>query len=397
MLHRFIACVFALVTFAATGCQAVDRDAVPAVAVAPAPAPDTYRVYIGTYTGKDSKGIYVCELDMKTGTLSEPRLAAETKSPSFLAVHPNNNWLYAVGEVSEWQGQKTGGISAFAIDAKTGTLTLLNAQSSRGTGPCHLVVDKSGSCVLVANYGGGNVAALPILEGGKLGEATGFNQHVGASVNQGRQKEPHAHSINVSPDNRFAFAADLGTDKVYVYKLDAKKGTIEPNDPPAASVAPGSGPRHFAFHPSAKFAYVINEMTQTVTAFTYDAKAGVLKDVQTISTVPAEHKGNSTAEVQVHPSGKFLYGSNRGHDTLAIYSIDQSTGKLTVVGHQPIGGKTPRNFGIDPSGQYILAAGQSSASVVVFKVDMATGKLTETGSRVTVGSPVCVKFVPVSK
>ena len=381
MLHRLLACVLSLALFSATGCQAA--------------GPDTYRVYLGTYTNKDSKGIYVCELDMKTGTLTEPRLAAETRSPSFLAVHPNNQWLYAVGEVSEWQGEKTGGVSAFAIDAKTGSLTLLNAQSSRGTGPCHLVVDKTGSCVLVANYGGGNVAALPIEKDGKLGEATGFNQHTGSSVNQSRQKGPHAHSINVSPNNDFAFAADLGTDKVYVYKLDAKKGTIEPNSPDAASVAPGAGPRHFAFHPSGKFAYVINELHQTVTAFSYDAKTGVLTEVQTISTVPGEVKGNSTAEVQVHPSGKFLYGSNRGHDTLAIFAIDQSTGKLTAVGHQPIGGKTPRNFGIDPTGTYILAAGQNSASVVVFRVDQATGKLTETGSRITVGSPVCVKFVPV--
>jgi 6-phosphogluconolactonase len=354
------------------------------------------RVYFGTYTGGDSKGIYVSDLNLADGHLSEPRLAAGTVSPSFLAIHPKGELLYAVSEIEDFEGKKTGGVGGFAIDPKTGLLTALNKQPSRGGGPCHLVVDATGRNVLVANYGGGSVASLPIDENGRLGEATGFAQHQGSSVNERRQSAPHAHSINVDPNNRFAFAADLGLDKVLVYRFDAAKGSLEPNDPPAAEVAPGSGPRHFAFHPSGKFAYVINEIFLTVTAFAYDDDKGTLTELQTISTLPdgvERTDKDSTAEVQVHPSGKFLYGSNRGHNSLAIFSIDEKTGRLTHVGNQSTGGKTPRNFGIDPTGKYVLAANQASDTVVVFRVDMKTGKLEPTGQKLAVPAPVCVKFL----
>ena len=352
------------------------------------------RVYVGTYTGGKSKGIYVVELDPATGALSAPVLAAQTANPSFLAIHPSHRFLYAVGELDNFKGKKGGAVTAFAIDPKTGKLTQLNQQSSRGNGPCHLVVDAKGKNVLVANYGGGSVAALPIDADGKLREASSFIQHKGSSVDRGRQEGPHAHSINLDAANHFAVAADLGLDKVLVYKFDADKGTLTPNAPPSASVPPGSGPRHFAFHPDRRHAYVINEMKSTVTAFDYDADNGVLKPVQTLSTLPEPVKGNSTAEVQVHPSGKFVYGSNRGHNSIAIFTVDAKTGRLTAAGHQATGGKTPRNFGIDPTGKWLLAANQDSGTITVFRIDARTGKLEPTEHKAEVGMPVCVKFIP---
>ena len=351
-------------------------------------------VYVGTYTSAKSEGIYSFRMDLESGALSPAGVTTGVKNPSFLAIHPNRKFLYAVSEVEDSDGKKTGGVTAFAIDAATGKLSKLNAQSSEGAGPCHLVVDQSGKCVLVANYGGGSVASLPIGGDGKLAKAASAIQHKGSSVKPGRQAAPHAHSINVDPGNRFAVAADLGLDKVLVYRLDAGKGTLTPNDPPSTSVAPGAGPRHFAFHPTGRFAYVINEITCTVTAFAYDGQRGTLKETQTITTLPHEVKeGYSTAEVQVHPSGNFLYGSNRGHDSIAIFSIEQRTGKLTAVGHQATGGKTPRNFAIDPTGQYLLAENQGSDTIVVFRIDQKTGELKPTGNEVDVPSPVCVKFL----
>jgi 6-phosphogluconolactonase len=353
------------------------------------------RVYVGTYSSASRDGIFLLNLDLGTGELTKVGATSGVENPSFLAIHPNRKFLYAVCEVNEVDGKKGGGVSALAIDPKTGGLTLLNQQSSVGSGPCHLVVDKAGKNVLVANYGGGSCCVLPIGGDGKVGEASSFVQHKGTSVDKGRQEAPHAHSINLDAANHFAFCADLGLDQVLVYRFDAAKGLITPNDPPFAAVAPGSGPRHFALHPNGKFAYVINEMKLTVTAFAYDAQKGVLKELQTISTVPAGIKteGFSTAEVQVHPSGKFLYGSNRGHDSIAIFSIDQATGKLTSLGQEPTGGKTPRNFGIDPSGAYLLAENQDSGSIVVLAIDPSSGKLKPTGHTIEVPSPVCAKFL----
>jgi 6-phosphogluconolactonase len=357
---------------------------------------ETVLVYVGTYTGGPSKGIYLFRMDPETGAVTAAGLAAETANPSFLAIHPGRRFLYAVGEVGEFGGKKTGAVSAFSVDPATGKLALLNQQPSQGAGPCHLVVDGQGKNVLVANYGGGSVAVLPIKADGSLEPPSCSFQHQGSSVNPQRQKAPHAHSINLDPAGRFAFAADLGLDKVLVYKFDPSLGTVIPHEPPAAPVAPGSGPRHFAFHPSGRSAYVINELANTVTVFSFDAAKGVLTEIQTVSTLPADFKGTSyTAEVVVTPDGKFLYGSNRGHDSLAIFSIDAATGKLTSVGHQPTGGKTPRNFAIDPGGRFLLAANQNSDTVSVFRIDPSSGKLQPVGAPFAAPKPVCVRFLPV--
>lgn len=352
------------------------------------------RVYVGTYTGKGSKGIYAFEFNLRTGEATQPRLVAETPNPSFLAIHPNLRFLYAVNEI--WGGGREGTVSAFAIQPD-GSLRFLNQRPSKGVGPCHLTVDKTGKFVLVANYGSGSVAVLPILPDGSLGEATCSIQHEGKSVNPQRQEGPHAHSINLDPANKFAIVADLGIDKLLVYRFDAAKGTLEPNDPPFVATAPGAGPRHVAFHPSGKFVYAINELNSTVTAYRYDASKGVLTEIQTVSTLPEGFSGaNTTAEVQVHPSGRFLYGSNRGHDSVAVFAIDEDTGKLSPLGHYPTQGRTPRNFGIDPTGNYLFAANQDSDDIVVFRIDAQTGKLEPTGKVVKIPTPVCVKFAPAN-
>lgn len=359
-----------------------------AVLVASAAGAAEYRVFIGTYTGPNSQGIYTGRFDTKTGKLSELTLAGETANPSFVAVHPNRKYLYAVSEASG------GTVSAFSIDAASGKLTLLNSVSSHGSGPCYVRVDNTGKDALVANYGSGSFAVLPIGSDGKLREASSFIQDTGHGSNPKRQEKPHAHSLNQSPDNKFAVGADLGLDKVFVFRFDPVKGTLTPNDTPFAEVKPGSGPRHFAFHPSAKFAYVTNEIASTVTAFTWNRPSGALREIQTISTLPQDFKGeNTTAEIQVHLSGKFLYDSNRGHDSIAVFTIDQKTGKLTAVDHTPTQGNVPRNFGIDPSGSFLIAANQKSDNLVVFRIDNKTGRLTPTGQKLAVGSPVCVKFM----
>jgi 6-phosphogluconolactonase len=320
-------------------------------------------------------------------------VAGETKNPSFLALHPDRRFLYAVGEIGDFAGKRTGAVSAFRIEPATGRLQMLNQESSGGAGPCHLTVDRSGRNVLVVNYGGGSVSVLPIREAGSLGPATAFVQHRGSSVNPRRQQGPHAHSINLDAANRFAFVADLGLDKIMVYRFDPAAGTLTANEPAWASVAPGSGPRHFAFHPSGQFAYVINEISSTLTAFRYDASRGSLSELQTVSSLPAGPvEGNSTAEIQVHPSGKFVYGSNRGHNSIAVFAVDGGAGRLTLVEHESTQGKAPRNFGIDPTGQFLLACNQDSHTIVGFRIDQQTGALTPTGQKLDVPSPVCVKF-----
>jgi 6-phosphogluconolactonase len=360
--------------------------------------PEKLWVYIGTYTDGKSKGIYRAEFDVKTGKLSTPVVAAELRSPSFLAIHPNRHYLYAVNESDQVGASKSGQVSALALDTKTGELKVLNQQSSGGNGPCHIVVDKDGKNALIANYGGGSAGVLPIGPDGKLEKMSSFEQHKGSSVNKSRQEAPHAHSINLDPSNRFAYVADLGLDKVMVYRFDAGLGTLTPNSPPCAEVKPGAGPRHFAFHPSGSFAYVINELDSTITAFRFNLKSGSLSTIETVSTLPAGYKGNTTtAEVVVHPSGKFLYGSNRGHDSIAAFTIDEETGKLTFVGHQKENIKTPRNFAVDPTGAYAIVANQGSGSMVVFRVNQKTGALETTGNVVQVPAPVCVRMVAIEK
>jgi 6-phosphogluconolactonase len=365
-----------------------------AAAEEPVAKPGKLWVFIGTYTDGKSKGIYRFALDTTSGALSEGELAAEAVNPSFLAVHPSLRFLYAVNEVGDFGGRHSGGVTAFGLDPIAGKLTRLNSQPSGGVDPCHLVVDRAGKHVLVANYGGGNASVLPIGDDGRLGDATAFVQHKGSSVNRQRQEAPHAHSINLDHGNRFAVVADLGLDRVMVYRYDSAKGTLTPNEPPAVATAPGAGPRHFAFHPSAPFAYVINELDCTVLVLGYDTAKGSFQPLQTVSTLPVPYKGEySTAEVQVHPTGRFLYGSNRGHDSIAIFTIDPKTGKLTAAGHQSEGIKTPRNFGIDPTGTFLIVANQGSDSLVVFRIDPVTGALHPTGQRASVPAPVCVKFV----
>jgi 6-phosphogluconolactonase len=356
--------------------------------------PGKVRLYIGTYTWKASKGIYLSRLDPATGALEAPVLAGAATNPSFVAIHPSGRFLYAVGEVDRFGGQKGGVLSAFAVDPQSGKLTLLNQQSSRGPGPCHVAVDRTGRWALVANYSGGSVACLPIQPDGRLGEATDFVQHKGSSVNPQRQQGPHAHAAYFDAANRFVFVPDLGLDKVMIYRFDADKGQLTPGNPPWVAMAPGAGPRHLAFHPNGRFAYVINEINSTVTALGYDAARGTLKPLESVSTLPEGFRGKSTtAEVFVHPSGKFLYGSNRGHDSIAAFAIDAETGKLRLVGFEPTQGKSPRNFAIDPTGTFLLAANQDGDNVVVFRIDAQSGKLQATGYSIKVAAPVCVEMM----
>jgi 6-phosphogluconolactonase len=348
-----------------------------------------YLVYFGTYTntGK-SKGIYVSHFNSSTGKAQDPILAAEIKSPSWVVVAPGGRFLYAVTEEG-----RIGSVSAFSIDRATGKLTALNTVSTKGNGPCHLAVDHTGKTLLAANYDSGSTAAFPIHGDGSLGEAASFIQHMGSGPDKSRQAGPHAHCITVSPDNRFALVNDLGLDEILIYKMDSAKALLTPNDPPFGKVPPGAGPRHLAFAPNGKFAYVVNEMGQSTTAFSWDAARGALMAIQTISDIPHEVPGNSGAEIAVHPSGKFVYSSNRGHDSLAVFSVNAKDGKLTLVEYASTKAKTPRGFGIDPSGSYLLAAGQDSDNVVVFRIDKKTGKLTPTGQELQVAMPVCVQFL----
>lgn len=366
-----------------------------AVAAAPVlAAGKQFLVYVGTYTsGGKSKGIEVLRFDASTGTLGNAELAGETSNPSFLTIHQNGRHLYAVGEL--YDKTKGGGLTAFEIDKTTGKLKELNQVGTRGGGPCHLLVDKTGKNVVVANYGGGSVAAFPLEPDGRVKEAASYIQHHGSSIDPKRQQGPRAHSVNISPDNRFVFVADLGLDQVLVYKFDPVNCRLTPNDPPFVKVRPGGGPRHFTLHPSLKFAYSNSEMGNAVTAFRYDNAKGVLTEIQYISTLPEGWQGTShTAEVLCHPSGKFLYCSNRGHDSIAVFRIGND-GKLTAVEHASTQGKTPRNFNIDPTGAYLLAANQQTDNIVVFKIDQKSGKLIPTGQSVRVGAPVCIRFLAV--
>jgi 6-phosphogluconolactonase len=369
-------------------------------AAAASPKPPQYLVYIGTYTLGDngqptkSKGIYAYRFDAATPQITPLDAAAETVNPSFLAVHPNHRFLYAVNEVTNYKGERSGAISAFAIEHTTGKLTLLNEVKSKGADPCYITLDKSGKYVLVANYTGGSVAVFPVQSDGRLGEASAFVQHTGHGTNPQRQEGPHAHSIDLSSDNHFALVDDLGLDELLVYRFDGAKGSLTPSDPKFAKLADGAGPRHFAFHPNGKFAYVVNELQSSVTVFSYNAASGALHPEQTVSTLPKDFSGhNDDAEVKVHPSGKFLYASNRGHDSIAVFAIDPGNGKLTPEQDVLTQGKTPRNFEIDPTGSLLFAANEDSNNIVIFRIDAKTGHLTPTGQVLEVPAPVCVTFV----
>lgn len=354
----------------------------------------SYLVYVGTYTGPKSKGIYVFDFD-ETGAASSLRLAAETVNPSFLAVDPTEHFLYAVNEMADYDHQKSGAVSSFAIDRNTGALEFLNQVASRGADPCHVTVDKAGKYVLVANYTSGILAVFPRMPDGKLAKASSVVQHTGHGPNPERQESPHAHEIVQTKDGRFAVAPDLGLDRLLVYRFDPAKGTLAPNDPPFAEVDPGSGPRHLAFTPDGRFVYVLSEMGSTITAFAFDTTRGSLRKFQTVSSLPAGFKGqNDAAEIAVHPSGKFVYASNRGDDTIAAFAIGND-GRLSFVERTPTHGKTPRGFAIDPSGSHLLAANQASDSVVVFAIDRSTGHLRPTDKVLHVPAPVDLTFVRV--
>ena len=367
-----------------------------ALSLAPAPAgAREFLVYFGTYTGAQSKGIYVSKLDTATGKLTRAELAAETKSPSFLAVHPNTHFLYAVGEINNFEGKAGGAVSAFSIAANTGRLKLLNQKPSGGLGPCHLALDSTGAGLLTANYGSGSIALLPVHNDGSLSEPISTIQHTGSSANPQRQAGPHAHFITTDAGSQHALVCDLGLDKVLIYGLPGDMTKLVPNDPAFASVAPGAGPRHLALAPDGKYAYVINEMGSSITAFAYDGRRGAMAELQTISTLPEKSEGhNSCAEIAVHPSGRFVFGSNRGHNSLAVFAVNEKSGKLTLVEHQSTQGKTPRHFAIDPTGGWLLAENQDSDSVVVFSIDKNSGRLTGTGQTLEVPAPVCAVFVP---
>jgi 6-phosphogluconolactonase len=359
------------------------------------PAPSSkYLLFVGTYTDKESKGIYAYRFDPGSSQLLPLGLAAESTNPSFLTTDPSGRFLYAVNELQKYKGEASGGVSAFALDGKSGLLSLLNEVPSRGADPCYLSFDKSGHYLLAANYTGGSVAVFPVNKDGSLGAPSAFVQHSGSGPNRERQDGPHAHWIETSPDNRFALAADLGLDEIVVYRFDAKNGSLTKNDPPFAKLDPGVGPRHLSFHPNGRFAYVVNELKSTITAFSYDANRGALLNLRSISALPADVSGtNDGAEIHVHPSGKFLFASNRGHDSIAVFSINPRSGELALVHDVLTQGKTPRNFEIDPTGAFLFVANQDSGNIVVFRIDPQTGKLTSTGQVLSVPSPVSLRFV----
>ena len=355
-------------------------------------------VYIGTYTSGKSKseGIYIYKLNLDSGELKMYLTVKNVVEPSYLTIDKDQKYLYAVNETVEFEGKKSGAVSAFSINQKTGDLTFLNKQPSLGGAPCFAVVSENQKFVLVANYVGGNVAVFPIETGGKLGASIDLKQHSGSGSNKDRQESAHAHSINLDRKNRFAVACDLGVDKVFVYEFDVKSGKLKPNAEQASfQTKAGAGPRHFAFHRDGKTAFVTNELDSSVTALAYDENQGTLKEIQTVSTLPVDFSGaNTCADVHISPNGKYLYGSNRGHDSIVSYKIDGQNGKLELIGHTLTGGRTPRNFAVAPNGKFLLAANQNSDSIVVFRIDEKTGKLDATGNTAQVPSPVCLKLIP---
>ena len=360
-------------------------------------AADMY-VYFGTRVSGPGKGFSLAHFDTDTGMLTKPKFLLEDEMPAFFVIHPDGRHLYTCNATNTFHGGPEGWISAYAIDPKTGQLTLLNRKSSSGANPSYISLDKTARYALVANYQGGNVAVLALNPDGSLGDRTGFAQHTGRSVNPERQTQPYAHSIIVDPSNRFALNADLGLDKLFVYRFNDKDGSLTPNDPPFAAVKPGSGPRHVKFHPNGRWVYLINEMASAVTVFNWDAAKGSLTEFQTVSTLPAGCTDtNNSAELEIHPNGRFLYGSNRGHDSLVVFAIDPETGRLSLVEHVSSRGKFPRNFTFDPTGRWILCSNHGSDNAVVFRVDDATGKLTPVGPPVEVPLPFCERFLPVPK
>lgn len=362
--------------------------------VSTAAAAENFFVFFGTYTDGACKGIYVSRLDASTGKFSAPELAATTPSPCFLAVSPDEKFLYAANSIRNFNGENAGAVSAFALDKHSGRLTLLNQKSSGGAGPCHVSVDATGKVLLVANYNGGSIKSIRLNRDGSLGTDGTFIQHHGSSVNPNRQNVPHAHCICADPSDHFALACDLGMDKVMIYALDADTGELRSNQPSFAAVPPGSGARHLAFSRDGKFVHVVNEIACTVTTFAWSS--GKLEPVETVSALPpgvAAQPGFTAAEILVHPSGKFVYTSVRGHDSVSVFAADARTGRLTFLQNISAGGQVPRGLGIDPTGRWLITGNQKSDNAVEFVIDAATGRLSATGQTLKIGSPVDVKFV----
>lgn len=349
-------------------------------------------LYVGTYTVGKSEGIYLYRLNLDDGSLKPSLTTPGVTNPSYLALDRARRRLYAVEETEEFEGAKSGAVSAFEMSAADGSLRFINRQASMGGAPCYVTADAAGRFLLVANYTGGNVAVLPFTKGGGLAKAVDVRQDAGSGPNRERQEGPHAHCVILDPSNRHAYACDLGTDKVMVYDFDARRGRLSPNGKPSVGLRPGAGPRHITLGRAGRHAYVLNELNSTVTAFARE-RTGALRELNTYSLLPSGFEGENTgADIHVTPDGRFLYCSNRGHDSIAAFRVDSRTGALTALGHTPTGGKTPRNFAVDPTGRFLLVANQRSDSVVTFRVDASTGALAPTGRAAEIPSPVCLKL-----
>jgi 6-phosphogluconolactonase len=356
-----------------------------------------YLVYVGTNVTSDQENtIYLYRLDASTGALTPVSAQKGGAQPTYLTMDAGHRYLYAVSETQSFQGRaNSGGVSALGIDQHTGALTMLDQQPSLGASPCYISLDRSEKNVLVANYSTGNVAMLPRQANGQVAAPTDSDQHQRPLGPHKNQDNPHAHCIIADPANRYAFAVDLGTDKVYSYRLDPTHGKLGATGTPAFTAQPGTGPRHLTFHPNGRWAYLENELNSTVTALIYNATAGTFQEIQTQTTLPAGFTGdNSGADVHVSPDGRFVYTSNRGDNSVAVFAVDGGSGRLTLVQHVSTQGKTPRNFALDPSGQILLVANQNSDNIFTYKIDKQTGKLTPTGQSVSLPSPMFVEVVP---
>lgn len=358
-------------------------------------SPDySQRIFIGTYTGKGGEGVYTCRFNPETGKITSPDLAIATKNPSFIAIHPKGGFLYAVNEVGKFNREQTGAVSTFSIERGTGKLSFLSQVSSMGANPAHLSLDNNGKFLLVANYSGGNFAIFPIDCDGLPEKPSSFIQNKGSGPNTGRQEGPHAHYISVSKDNRFVMVADLGIDKVVVYPFDEDKGTLDTANPVFIQLSPGSGPRHFTFNTTSNFLYVLNELTSNIAVFHFDTATAATQPIQTITTLPAGFTGENTcAEILTSADGRFIYASNRGHNSIVQFAINTETGSLTPVDWFPTGGQTPRHFAIDPTGRWLFAANQNSGNITLFRIDPETGRLVATNKEIKVKTPVCVTFM----
>jgi len=350
--------------------------------------------FFGSHSVGPNRGISVAHFDRMSGVLTKPELVVVAPAPAYFVLHPDGRHLYACNSNDFAKGYTGETVSAYAIEPASGRLSLINQQPSGGADPTYLWLDSTSRHLLVANYKGGSVAVLAVNPDGSLGERTAFQQHTGSSVDPKRQTQPYAHSVRLDPANGFALVADLGVDRLFVYRFDPKSGSLAPGDPPFMKVTPGSGPRHLTFHPSGRFVYLLNEMACSINAYAWDPMKGTLAELQTISTLPASFiEANASAEIEVHPDGRFLYATNRGHDSIAVFAIDAVTGRLTLVEHVASHGRSPRNFEFDPSGRWLIVTNHASDNAMVFRIDEASGRLAPVGEPVSVPSPFGVRFL----